>query len=219
MQYDIAAACRRRRRSRPAPADDPSPATTLEVGDPRRRCRSCRGCPRRSRRRRPRARRRSRCSASATRSSRRSSWRFSRQLSSFLEAGIPVLEALEIVGQQTSSKLMRTVIADIGSSIHRGTSFVEAVDAHPDGLPRLLPSDAGRGRVHRRPRRGARPAVGVPRAGHRVPATGEERADISDHRVRRRRPGDVRDVDLRAPEVHRLCTRASAPTFRCRRAC
>ena len=56
---------------------------------------------------------------------------FSRQLSSFLEAGIPVLDALEIVGQQTSSKQMLVVITDIRSSIQRGTSFSEAVDAHP----------------------------------------------------------------------------------------
>jgi type IV pilus assembly protein PilC len=60
---------------------------------------------------------------------------FSRQLSSFLEAGIPVLDALEIVAQQTASPLMRTVINDIRSSIHRGTSFSEAVNAHPEVFP------------------------------------------------------------------------------------
>ncbi|MEP7047901.1 MAG: type II secretion system F family protein, partial [Ilumatobacteraceae bacterium] len=48
---------------------------------------------------------------------------FSRQLSSFLEAGIPVLDALEIVATQTGSPPMRIVINDIRSSIHRGTSF------------------------------------------------------------------------------------------------
>jgi type IV pilus assembly protein PilC len=56
---------------------------------------------------------------------------FSRQLSSFLEAGIPLLDALDITGQQTASPLMRTVITDIRSSIQRGTSFSEAIDAHP----------------------------------------------------------------------------------------
>jgi type IV pilus assembly protein PilC len=60
---------------------------------------------------------------------------FSRQLSSFLEAGIPLLDALEIVGQQTSSPLMRKVVDDIRGSIHRGTSFVEAVNDHPDVFP------------------------------------------------------------------------------------
>ncbi len=60
---------------------------------------------------------------------------FSRQLSSFLEAGIPLLDALEIVEQQAESPQMRAVVADIGSSIHRGTGFAEAVDAHADVFP------------------------------------------------------------------------------------
>ncbi len=60
---------------------------------------------------------------------------FSRQLSSFLEAGIPVLDALEIVAQQTGSAPMRTVIIDIRDSIHRGTSFSAAVDSHPEVFP------------------------------------------------------------------------------------
>ncbi len=60
---------------------------------------------------------------------------FSRQLSSFLEAGISVLDALEIVAQQTASPQMRIVINDVRSSIHRGTSFAGAVDAHPEVFP------------------------------------------------------------------------------------
>ena len=51
---------------------------------------------------------------------------FSRQLSSFLEAGIPLLDALDIVEQQADSPQMRAVIADIGSSIHRGKEIGRA---------------------------------------------------------------------------------------------
>jgi type IV pilus assembly protein PilC len=60
---------------------------------------------------------------------------FSRQLSSFLEAGIPILEALEIVSEQTSSSTMRGVIQDIRSSLQRGTSVGEAVAVHPEVFP------------------------------------------------------------------------------------
>jgi type IV pilus assembly protein PilC len=60
---------------------------------------------------------------------------FSRQLSSFLEAGIPLLDALNIVGQQMGKSRMRAVINDLGTSIHRGGSFVDAVNAHPDVFP------------------------------------------------------------------------------------
>ncbi len=60
---------------------------------------------------------------------------FSRQLSSFLEAGIPVLDGLEIVATQTASTPMRNVIIEIRDSIHRGMSFSDAVDAHPEVFP------------------------------------------------------------------------------------
>jgi type IV pilus assembly protein PilC len=60
---------------------------------------------------------------------------FSRQLSSFLEAGISVLDGLEIVAQQTASPQMRIVINDVRASIQRGTSFAAAIDAHPDVFP------------------------------------------------------------------------------------
>jgi type IV pilus assembly protein PilC len=60
---------------------------------------------------------------------------FSRQLSSFLEAGIPVLDALDIVAQQSGSPPMRIVINEVRSSIYRGTSFAAAIDAHPEVFP------------------------------------------------------------------------------------
>lgn len=60
---------------------------------------------------------------------------FSRQLSSFLEAGIPIVSALEIVAEETSSADMRKVIEEIRSSILRGASFADAVDAHSDVFP------------------------------------------------------------------------------------
>ncbi|MCU1392485.1 MAG: Type fimbrial assembly protein PilC [Ilumatobacteraceae bacterium] len=60
---------------------------------------------------------------------------FSRQLASFLEAGIPVLEALEIVGEETASEPMRVVIDEIKESIQRGMSFADAVAVHPKVFP------------------------------------------------------------------------------------
>ncbi|MEO5900414.1 MAG: type II secretion system F family protein [Ilumatobacteraceae bacterium] len=60
---------------------------------------------------------------------------FSRQLSSFLEAGISVLDALETVEEETSSVPMRKVVADVRASIIRGSSFVDAIAAHPEVFP------------------------------------------------------------------------------------
>jgi len=60
---------------------------------------------------------------------------FSRQLASFLEAGISVLEALEIVGDETASEPMRVVIGQIRESILRGVGFAASVKAHPKVFP------------------------------------------------------------------------------------
>jgi type IV pilus assembly protein PilC len=60
---------------------------------------------------------------------------FSRQLSSFLEAGIPIVSALDIVAEETPSEEMRKVIDEIRNSILRGGSFADAIEAHPDVFP------------------------------------------------------------------------------------
>lgn len=60
---------------------------------------------------------------------------FSRQMSSFLEAGIPILSALEIVGEETASEPMRVVIDDIRESVLRGESFSGAASAHGTVFP------------------------------------------------------------------------------------
>ena len=60
---------------------------------------------------------------------------FSRQLSSFMEAGISILEALEIVAEETASDEMRKVIDQLRNAIQRGASFADAVAAHPQVFP------------------------------------------------------------------------------------
>ncbi len=60
---------------------------------------------------------------------------FSRQLASFLEAGIPVLEALEVVGSESTSDRMRTVASDMRETVMRGGSFSDATARHPSVFP------------------------------------------------------------------------------------
>lgn len=60
---------------------------------------------------------------------------FSRQLASFLEAGISILEALEIVAEETASEEMRVVIHQIRDTVRRGASFADAVGKHPKVFP------------------------------------------------------------------------------------
>ncbi len=60
---------------------------------------------------------------------------FSRQMASFIEAGIPLLEALEIVGLETADATMRKVAGELQATIQRGGSFSDAVNAHPNVFP------------------------------------------------------------------------------------
>ncbi len=48
---------------------------------------------------------------------------FSRQLSAFLTAGIPILDSLEIVGQEGASKKMQEVISDVARRLRAGSNF------------------------------------------------------------------------------------------------
>src|SRR5689334_23897557 len=47
---------------------------------------------------------------------------FSRQLASFLKAGIPILEALATVGEEMASEKMTEVVAEIRTELQRGGS-------------------------------------------------------------------------------------------------
>jgi type IV pilus assembly protein PilC len=60
---------------------------------------------------------------------------FSRQMASFVEAGISVLEALEIVGEESGDPEMRKVVEQMHATLQRGGSFSEAVAAHPSVFP------------------------------------------------------------------------------------
>src|SRR5580692_8093310 len=61
---------------------------------------------------------------------------FSRQLSVFVEAGIPILEALEVIGEETSDKLLKRVLLDMIVQLREGETFAAAAAAHPEAFPR-----------------------------------------------------------------------------------
>lgn len=59
----------------------------------------------------------------------------SRQLAAFLRAGIPILEALELLGEESANVRLRQVLGDVATSIRGGDTFAEAMDAHEDVFP------------------------------------------------------------------------------------
>jgi len=60
---------------------------------------------------------------------------FSRQLSVFISAGIPILEAIEIILEETSDRTFKKVLVDMIESLQAGDTFAAAAAAHPEAFP------------------------------------------------------------------------------------
>jgi type IV pilus assembly protein PilC len=60
---------------------------------------------------------------------------FSRQAASFIRAGVPILDALEIVAEEAPSKKMREVLTEIQRRLRGGSSFGDAIAAHTKVFP------------------------------------------------------------------------------------
>lgn len=64
--------------------------------------------------------------------------RMSKNLAAMLSAGLSVSRALSVIERQSGNSRMKTVAADLAESIKRGSSFHEALAAHPNVFPPLL---------------------------------------------------------------------------------
>lgn len=59
----------------------------------------------------------------------------SRQLSAFLRAGIPILDAIQVLGEENDKTAVRRVLAAIGQDLRSGMTLSEAIDKHPSDFP------------------------------------------------------------------------------------
>lgn len=57
--------------------------------------------------------------------------RFARQLSTLLKAGLPVLQSLRILAQQSETRAWKNIIENLAESIEKGASLSEAFSRHP----------------------------------------------------------------------------------------
>ena len=62
---------------------------------------------------------------------------FSRQLSAFIKAGIPILDAIDIFADETDDKVFRLALTEIGEALRGGERFSVAVGAHGHVFPRF----------------------------------------------------------------------------------
>ncbi|HXX91742.1 MAG TPA: type II secretion system F family protein [Acidimicrobiales bacterium] len=71
----------------------------------------------------------------ATRVPRRDLMHFSRQMAVFMKAGIPVLEAMDVMTQEMSNKTLQRVLAEMCDSLRNGATFADAAAEHPEAFP------------------------------------------------------------------------------------
>jgi type IV pilus assembly protein PilC len=62
---------------------------------------------------------------------------FSRQLAVFITAGIPIMDALEIITEETTDKLFKKALSGVITSLQAGDTFASAAAAHPEAFPRF----------------------------------------------------------------------------------
>jgi len=60
---------------------------------------------------------------------------FSRQMGVFMKAGIPIMEALEVIELETTEKLMKKVILEMVDALRAGDTFAAAAASHPEAFP------------------------------------------------------------------------------------
>jgi type IV pilus assembly protein PilC len=60
---------------------------------------------------------------------------FSRQMGVFMKAGIPIMEALEVIQLETTEKLMKKVISEMVDALRAGDTFAAAAASHPEAFP------------------------------------------------------------------------------------
>lgn len=72
---------------------------------------------------------------------------FSRQLSTLINAGLPLVQSLRSVGQQTQNKAFRTVINQIIADIEAGSALSVALEKHPSVFSHIYTSLVAAGEV------------------------------------------------------------------------
>ena len=65
---------------------------------------------------------------------------FSRQLSTMVDAGLPLIQAMETLAEQAESPALEFVLRDIVKSIEQGATFSDALAAHPKVFSSLFVS-------------------------------------------------------------------------------
>jgi type IV pilus assembly protein PilC len=62
---------------------------------------------------------------------------FTRQFATMIDAGLPLVQCLEILGSQTENKTFGQIIGKVRTDVETGSTFAEALRKHPKAFPDL----------------------------------------------------------------------------------
>ena len=60
---------------------------------------------------------------------------FSRQMSAFVSAGVPMLDALAVIESEASDKTLKKIVREVADALRFGESFASAMALHADAFP------------------------------------------------------------------------------------
>ncbi|MBW4079191.1 MAG: type II secretion system F family protein, partial [Acidobacteria bacterium] len=60
---------------------------------------------------------------------------FTRQLAVFIRSGIPIMEALEVIVEETPNKLLNKIVKQMVDDLRAGDTFAMAATGHPEAFP------------------------------------------------------------------------------------
>ncbi|PXF55681.1 MAG: pilus assembly protein PilC [Deltaproteobacteria bacterium] len=63
---------------------------------------------------------------------------FTRQLSTMIDAGLPLIQGLEILASQQENKTLKKILMDTKSDVEGGSTFADALKKHPKQFDRLF---------------------------------------------------------------------------------
>jgi type IV pilus assembly protein PilC len=61
---------------------------------------------------------------------------FSRQLAAFVRAGVPIIDAVNVIGHEATNERFQKVLAEVADALRGGETFTDAMAAHADVFPK-----------------------------------------------------------------------------------
>ena len=149
---------------------------------------------------------RSSASRSARASPRRTCQIFTRQLATMIDAGLPLVQCLDILANQTREQdRSRSILAQVKNSVEQGATFSDALTQAPEGVRRPLRQPRRRRRDRRHPRHDPEPPRDLHREGRQAEGPDQERDVLPDRHPRRRDRRHRRHARSRSSRRSRTC--------------